>query len=203
MDLTPISVCKGDSSTGVFWDLEDYPIPDHLDPATVVKNIKLALKNNGYAGNVFVWAYLPGGKTFSKHSVQEYRDAGITTISVMEEKFERLRRITADFHMWSADNCRHCTMDPSLLVITKDMVGKTTSFLDFLEILASCYYHILFAMPDDDDNTTEQPSWVKLHYPWRFLSGGGSTDETESSQSVGDKRKMREEEQSTTAGQSI
>ncbi|CAA7024801.1 unnamed protein product [Microthlaspi erraticum] len=189
MDLTPISFymggtdVEGNNSTGVFWDLEDYPIPEHLDPATVVENIKFALKNNGYTGDVFVWAFLPGGKTFSKHSVQEYKDAGITTITVMEEKYLRLRRMIVDFLLWSADNCPHFTMGPNTLVITKDMVGKTTSFLRFLQTLATAYYHVLWALPDD--NTTEPTSWVKLKWQWRILSGGGDPiNETESAEST-------------------
>ncbi|CAA7015478.1 unnamed protein product [Microthlaspi erraticum] len=191
MDLTPLSFCMGSTnkdaknSTGVFWDLEDYPIPDHLDPATVVENIKLVLKSNGYTGDVFVWAYLPGGKTFSKHSVQEYKDAGITTITVTEEKYRRLHRMLIDFQVWSMDNRAIYGVGPNILVITKDMVGKKTSFIRLLGIFEEADYHVLWALPDDD--TIEAPSCVKAKWHWRFLSGGGDP-------SVGDKSKTREED---------
>ncbi|CAA7039898.1 unnamed protein product [Microthlaspi erraticum] len=187
MDSAPIPFSmeseQDEPKTGVFWDLEDFPIPDDLDPATVLQNIKLALQKSGHHGDVFVWAYLPGGKTFSKHSVKEYEDAGITTISTREDKHARLRRMILDFFLWSLDNEHHPPTGPNILVVTKDMVDRETTFLRVLRLLEIRCYHVLWALPDD--NTTESPSWVKSSWHWRILlSGGDPINQTQSSPSV-------------------
>ncbi|CAN8245479.1 unnamed protein product [Cochlearia groenlandica] len=45
------------SETGVFWDVDDCPIPSDLTPALIYANIKSALENIGYKGSLSIVAY--------------------------------------------------------------------------------------------------------------------------------------------------
>lgn len=40
------------ANIGVFWNLDDSPIPDGLDPTTLLEYIKSALENIGYLGRL-------------------------------------------------------------------------------------------------------------------------------------------------------
>ncbi|XP_013710197.2 uncharacterized protein LOC106414027 [Brassica napus] len=45
------------TKTGVFWDVEECPIPEDLDPELVYQNIRSALANKGYHGEVKIMAF--------------------------------------------------------------------------------------------------------------------------------------------------
>lgn len=61
-----------EAETGVFWDLDECPIPDDLSPASIYDNIKLALKNMGYTGRVSIFAY-----SSANQSNEEFESANI------------------------------------------------------------------------------------------------------------------------------
>ncbi|XP_019088961.1 PREDICTED: uncharacterized protein LOC109127880 [Camelina sativa] len=58
--------------TCVFWDLEDYPIPDGVDPASFYLNIKEAIKKLGCHEEVSIQAYVPDDDELRR----KYEDAG-------------------------------------------------------------------------------------------------------------------------------
>ncbi|XP_010503209.1 PREDICTED: uncharacterized protein LOC104780412 [Camelina sativa] len=45
------------AETGVFWDLDDCPIPNDLNPGSIYANIKSSLKDMGYSGGISIVAY--------------------------------------------------------------------------------------------------------------------------------------------------
>ena len=45
------------TKTGVFWDVEECPIPEDLDPESVYQNIRSALANKGYHDEVKIMAF--------------------------------------------------------------------------------------------------------------------------------------------------
>ncbi|CAF2128980.1 unnamed protein product [Brassica rapa] len=47
--------CAG--NTGVFLDVDDFPIPKHLDPKSIYQKIKRALENKGYRTHVSLRLY--------------------------------------------------------------------------------------------------------------------------------------------------
>lgn len=55
--------------------MEDYPIPDGHDPDSIYHNIKSALANKGYRGNVEIWVYGEKNKIWD-----EFIFVGITVI---------------------------------------------------------------------------------------------------------------------------
>ena len=44
-------------NTGVFLDVDDFPIPKHLDPKSIYQKIKRALENKGYRTHVSLRLY--------------------------------------------------------------------------------------------------------------------------------------------------
>ncbi|EOA19195.1 hypothetical protein CARUB_v10007873mg [Capsella rubella] len=70
----------GESSTCVFWNVEDYPIPEGLDPHSVEEKIKSEVAAMNFCGDLSVQFY--GNKTrFSDDDglLRKYSDAGIKT----------------------------------------------------------------------------------------------------------------------------
>ncbi|CAL9227513.1 unnamed protein product, partial [Arabidopsis halleri] len=55
-NLYPLIFYK-DGKTCVFWDVEDYPIPDGLDPASIYQRIKDAVNKYGCDAEVSIQAY--------------------------------------------------------------------------------------------------------------------------------------------------
>ncbi|EOA25118.1 hypothetical protein CARUB_v10018426mg, partial [Capsella rubella] len=66
-----------DAETGVFWDLDDCPIPNDLSLASIYDNIKLALKNRDYTGRVSIVAYSSGREQINE---EEFESANIKLI---------------------------------------------------------------------------------------------------------------------------
>lgn len=46
-----------EAKTVVFWDVDECPIPEDLDPQSVYQNIRTALANKGYHGEVSIMAF--------------------------------------------------------------------------------------------------------------------------------------------------
>ncbi|CAD5326548.1 unnamed protein product [Arabidopsis thaliana] len=71
-----------DHKAGVFWDLEDYKIPDGLSAGEVSKNIKTAFAEMGYPGTVSIKAY--ADETNRRIQDNEFHSAGIELKRVPE-----------------------------------------------------------------------------------------------------------------------
>ncbi|ESQ43244.1 hypothetical protein EUTSA_v10015133mg [Eutrema salsugineum] len=48
---------SAETKTCIFWDLNDFPIPQHLDPEDIYKSIESAFRGNGFQGDVSVRLY--------------------------------------------------------------------------------------------------------------------------------------------------
>ncbi|CAN7118159.1 unnamed protein product, partial [Brassica rapa subsp. narinosa] len=77
--------CAG--NTGVFLDVDDFPIPKHLDPKSIYQKIKRALENKGYRSHVSLRLYgdnsiLPGKDM--NNMMDKYAEAGIKICLVPE-----------------------------------------------------------------------------------------------------------------------
>lgn len=72
-------------NTVVFLDVDDFPIPKHLDPQTIRQKIKRALENRGYLGDVSVRLYGDKNTLPGKYSMDKYADAGIEICLVPPE----------------------------------------------------------------------------------------------------------------------
>lgn len=59
----------------MFWDVEDYPIPDGHDPASIYQRIIEAVKGNCCDAEVSIQAYA-NNNTFSDDLRRQFSDAG-------------------------------------------------------------------------------------------------------------------------------
>ncbi|CAA7031540.1 unnamed protein product [Microthlaspi erraticum] len=96
---------EGESKTCVFWDLNDYPIPSGINPASMCESIKDAIWKQGIDGEVSIQAYVDVSE--STLSEREYSDAGFQ-VEVFHEseggKHTRNCSMLADMTMWALDN---------------------------------------------------------------------------------------------------
>ncbi|CAH2065784.1 unnamed protein product [Thlaspi arvense] len=92
---------EDEAKTCVFWDMEDCPIPEGLNPHSVYRNIRAALANKGYRGEVTITAY------GDKNQIPGYfESAGISLIPA-GDKYARFRRMRLDFWSPTIEN-REC-----------------------------------------------------------------------------------------------
>ncbi|CAL9227500.1 unnamed protein product [Arabidopsis halleri] len=100
-NLYPLIFYK-DGKTCVFWDVEDYPIPDGLDPASIYQRIKDAVNKYGCDAEVSIQAYADDNNTFAD---REYSDAGFKLQVFTEgDKYARHWSMYGDIMLWSLEN---------------------------------------------------------------------------------------------------
>ncbi|CAH2063399.1 unnamed protein product [Thlaspi arvense] len=121
------------SMTCILWDMEDCPIPEGLDPASVYENIQSALANNGYGGEVTIHAI------GDKNQIPGYfESAGIELIRAGDRHARRLE-MTRGIFGWT-----YHYPESNLMVISRDSS-------DFSSSLESCWLDaalkILIAQP--------------------------------------------------------
>lgn len=75
-----------DDSTGVFWDLDDCSTPNDSRPHLIYQNIKSALENKGYRGEVSISAYVQN-ETLPDDLLDILREAGVKISFVPKGEF--------------------------------------------------------------------------------------------------------------------
>uniref|UniRef100_A0A1J3G5W0 NYN domain-containing protein n=1 Tax=Noccaea caerulescens TaxID=107243 RepID=A0A1J3G5W0_NOCCA len=97
---------KGEAKTCVFWDLNDYPIPSGVHPASLCESIKDAIWKQHIDGDVSIHAYVDA-------SEPEYQDAGFQ-LQVFPEseggKHTRNCAMVADMAIWAVINPTPCNV---------------------------------------------------------------------------------------------
>ncbi|CAH8267577.1 unnamed protein product [Arabidopsis lyrata] len=147
------------AETGVFWDLDDCPIPDDQTPASVCANIKSALKTAGYVGRVSIVAY-----SLTKQTSVDFESAQIK-LEQPGDYNEKLHTISGDVFMWAMT---HLYVPTNLLIISEDF-----DYADVLMIIKKQHNNIILAFPHDTPSemlrSTASSLWL-----WADLSAGGS-----------------------------
>uniref|UniRef100_M4CTI3 NYN domain-containing protein n=2 Tax=Brassica campestris TaxID=3711 RepID=M4CTI3_BRACM len=150
------------TKTGVFWDVEECPIPEDLDPESVYQSIRSALANKGYHGEVKIMAFgdrnqIPG----------YYQSAGIE-IYPLGDKYLRIRGMLPHFLVWVLENSHESS---NMMIISRNGMELASAF----ELCKKEGHNIFFANPLNgpriceckyEDLTTEM--WV-----WETLAAGG------------------------------
>ncbi|CAH8267576.1 unnamed protein product [Arabidopsis lyrata] len=149
------------AETGVFWDLDDCPIPDDQTPASVCANIKSALKTAGYVGRVSIVAY-----SLTKQTSVDFESAQIKLEQPGNSR-SKCRAIFQDILIWRMDHRYYST---NLMVISKDLSDNPHYFTTLLTFRENGN-NILLAQPEGKGNLRFLASSVWL---WSILSTGGS-----------------------------
>ncbi|CAA7033278.1 unnamed protein product [Microthlaspi erraticum] len=125
-----------EAKTCVFWDIEDCPIPDGLDPEMVAKNIKSALAKRGYLGELTIKVY------GDKYQVQEYYQSAGIELHCLGSKYERFRRMYTHCFSW---DLKHVPELTNMMVIS----GDNSEFASCLQHCKESDQNILTAQPED------------------------------------------------------
>ncbi|CAH8304730.1 unnamed protein product [Eruca vesicaria subsp. sativa] len=175
--MPPVSTTSyAEAKTGVFWDTEECPIPEDLDPETVCQNIRSALANSGYHGEVTIKAF------GDRNQIPGYFESAGIEMFPKGDKYDRIGQMQLEFFGWMRDNeCEYTNM----MVVSRSAMEVA----DYLEY-ENTHHNILFAEPlhalrkacgckhgaKSKDPSTE--TWV-----WETLAVGGDpiakTDEKE------------------------
>ncbi|VVB00283.1 unnamed protein product [Arabis nemorensis] len=151
---------------------------DVSESRQVIVNIRVALANAGYHGNVSITAY--GDHKIKPEDEEYYKNAGITFIS-KGSKRARMHRMLADMHLWGADNRAHPLRN--MMVLAKDIMpdddGYQTLFEHYLEIMTMRCWNVALAVPDDYqlERMPDDVNWTV----WRWddlCVGGHSLDDS-------------------------
>ncbi|KAL0725563.1 hypothetical protein Bca4012_040162 [Brassica carinata] len=126
------------ANTGVFWNLDDCEIPDHID---IYQNVKSALANQGCHGQVSIWAYCEEDKEPLP---------GITFVSTGDAA-ARFKKMLRDILFWALQNPVHRprTTVPSLMVISN--ISRNIEVASVLQLLVSRDYNVLLTVPDEKE----------------------------------------------------
>ncbi|CAH2063288.1 unnamed protein product [Thlaspi arvense] len=152
-----------EAKTGVFWDMEDCPIPEGLDPGSVYRNIKSALANNGYGGEVTICAF------GDKNQIPGYfESAGIELVRAGDKR-ARLLGMMNDFFSWVRQN--RGAGSSNLMVISHD----TSEFASCLDGLAEIGQRILLAQPRMTPRRCRKcrVNTASAEWLWETLAAGG------------------------------
>ncbi|XP_010448539.1 PREDICTED: uncharacterized protein LOC104730986 [Camelina sativa] len=122
-NLYPLRFYK-DGKTRVFWDVEDYPIPDGLDPASIYQRMKEAVKKHGCDAEVTIHAYAENN-TFSDELRRQFCDAGFKVEVFTEgDKYVRHCAMYADVMIWTLENPK-----PSNLVVLANIMEDDFGYI--------------------------------------------------------------------------
>ncbi|XP_010427429.1 PREDICTED: uncharacterized protein LOC104712270 [Camelina sativa] len=149
-----------EAEIGVFWDLDDCPIPSDQTPASIYANIKLALKNIGYNGRITMYAYSLGE--------QKNEDFESINIKLIERDSSRskMKVMFKDVYMWGILH----RDEPTNLMVISD-ISEQVNIVEALEHLSQKENNILLASPQNLSEEVIPGSSVWL---WALLSTGGS-----------------------------
>ncbi|CAN8267494.1 unnamed protein product [Cochlearia groenlandica] len=159
-----LSSAYSESVTGVFWDLDDCPIPEKLTPASISANIKLALTNIGYKGSVSITAY--SVDVSDKNTKQEFDYADIKLVNPKTSR-DKVNTMFKEVCGWGV---RHRFESTNLMMISKD-ISSDVDTVESLLLLNKKDNNILLAHPNNTSGVllyTATSIWL-----WSSLSKGG------------------------------
>ncbi|KFK44921.1 hypothetical protein AALP_AA1G320000 [Arabis alpina] len=118
--MTSLTSKYAGDKIGVLWDVEDCPILNGLDPKSIYENIKSALANQGYHGEVEITAYK------EKEPIRnDFELAGIK-LKIKGNKHGRFNSMFDDKYFWTRSN---------LMIISRDKTDFTTYLGHFKNVL--------------------------------------------------------------------
>ncbi|CAA7033275.1 unnamed protein product [Microthlaspi erraticum] len=154
-----------EAKTCVFWDIEDCPIPDGLDPEMVAKNIKSALAKRGYLGELTIWVY------GDKYQIQDYYQSAGIELHCEGSKYERFRMMHTEFYRWLMSHDAHQVTN--MMVIS----GDNSEFASCLQRCKETDQNILMAQPEDAPRRccgcSVSEAVVTDEWIWDSLAAGG------------------------------
>ncbi|CAH2080177.1 unnamed protein product [Thlaspi arvense] len=151
------------AETGILWDIEDCPIPNGLCPGSIRKNIKLALENMGYHGEISsITVYYD-----TNLNPDDFESVGIKLVRTSAiDRFERGSTIFGDIYGW-----RRSHKTSNLMVILRDYDDYV---VDSICSTDSSEVNILLGLAHPEKAPEELLGKASSVWLWTSLLGGGS-----------------------------
>ncbi|CAA7029566.1 unnamed protein product [Microthlaspi erraticum] len=151
--------------TSVFWDVDDFPVPDGRKIRDIVED---TLRNKGYTGEVSITAY--GAK--DPFSPEETAEARLTFVERID-KYWRLHKMFVDIAWWTTEAPRPCFTGSNVMVVAKN-IKADTEFVSFLRgLYFGLGFNVLLVVPDDCEPEQVPLPRVRLIWYWKsFVQGG-------------------------------
>uniref|UniRef100_A0A1J3H1U0 NYN domain-containing protein n=1 Tax=Noccaea caerulescens TaxID=107243 RepID=A0A1J3H1U0_NOCCA len=156
------------SDTRLFWDVEDFPVPEDRKLKMLYDKVEGALKNEGYVGELSIYAY---GKEKTPQERVEFHEAEIWFVPETGEKSARLNQILLDMIDFAR---RHPNaQETNLLLASKDIPEETTELVSVMQGLIQKGYQVFLAVPHDLPESDLPPSTTaSLVWSWKSLFDG-------------------------------
>ncbi|CAH8363594.1 unnamed protein product [Eruca vesicaria subsp. sativa] len=160
-----------DGWTGVFWDMDEFPLPPGLDVKQFVNNVKLAIWSEGFRGpEVDFFAYT-SSDSFN------YSDDEFFTLFKVEDKRSGFYRLLHGMLNWLYKRQQYGGTK-SLLFIAKAMPGEDNdtmiSILNSLLVRSHC---VLTVVPDGCSPENFDYPEPTLAWYWSDLCSGNKSIE--------------------------
>ncbi|VVB07797.1 unnamed protein product [Arabis nemorensis] len=156
-----------DTKTFVYWDIEDYPLPEGYTVDSFYENVKSSIKNQGY-GDVRILAY--GDRKHSSRSVHVESLHPKIPLFRLGCRYGRHTNILLSM----LSNARMDVLRPrtklNFMLIIKDMPEEDeTEVVSIVRFLRRRHYDVFLVVADEDDHDqSEVPLWR-----WKSLLNGG------------------------------
>ncbi|CAN6925505.1 unnamed protein product, partial [Brassica oleracea] len=138
--------------TGVFWDLNDFPIPS-LDPHVVYENIKSTLLSKGYSGPVSIWLYANHESQIQKDYKEDYESAGFRFC--FEPEDTRDYRMSVDMLICALDH-----PSSNLMVLAEDFKEEDAVYNIYLLHHRRQNIFLAYQQQLEPSLCTESPRWL-------------------------------------------
>ncbi|XP_056861187.1 uncharacterized protein LOC108846168 isoform X2 [Raphanus sativus] len=118
------------ANVGVFWDINDFPIPDYLDSYAFYEDVKTSLQEKGFTGSFSLHLYADGDPYMPARLVNRFRcpELGVSYIPSGGE-FCRDSWILLDILKWSIEN-----PSSNVMILAKNFKEEAAVNISYLDI---------------------------------------------------------------------
>uniref|UniRef100_A0A1J3HCV0 NYN domain-containing protein n=1 Tax=Noccaea caerulescens TaxID=107243 RepID=A0A1J3HCV0_NOCCA len=160
----PLDTDYSAGKTGVFWDVNDFPVPDGRGIREIVEFV---LRENGYTGEISITVY--GDK--DPFSAEEAAKGGFTFVQRSDE-YWRINDMLLDIALWAVNSPYPPDRNPAnVMVLAKNK--ENTDFVNFLEDLNNQDFNVLLVVPDDVKPEDVNVPPVNVAWYWKSIQGDG------------------------------
>ncbi|CAA7044644.1 unnamed protein product [Microthlaspi erraticum] len=159
-----MSTRLSDRKSGVFWDVDDFPVPEGRGIREIVES---NLEKQGYKGEASITVY--GEKDpFSPEETAK----GRFTFVKRSDKYWRLHKMLTDIGLWVLEIPDRYRIPTNVVVVAKN-ISENTDFVRFLEELDSVDFNVSVVFPDDVKPAEVNIPEVRFAWYWKdFLEVG-------------------------------
>ncbi|CAA7030588.1 unnamed protein product [Microthlaspi erraticum] len=166
---------------GVFWDVNDFPVPEGRGIHEIVESV---LRGNEYSGDISITVY--GEK--NPLSAEEAAKGDITFVQ-KSDKYWRVNDMLLDIAMWAVNSPFPPDSNPANVMILARNKEKT-DFVSFLKNLNNANFNVLVVVPDDVKPEELNVPAVNVAWYWKSIQEDGKPIPQEDFQDLLDKQRV-------------